>query len=78
MKLSDAIKGNLNTITSNPIASTILKWLRFKLLRQVQITYQSAFGSQWLSLITSVVRPRNVLLPNNVIRVCQSCNNDTC
>jgi hypothetical protein len=34
---SDAIVGDLNAITFNPIPSTILKWLRFRIVRWMQV-----------------------------------------
>jgi len=54
-----AIKGDLDAIIFNSIASTILKWWRFKLLRWMQYLHQSALLSNGLSLVTIVGLHRN-------------------
>jgi hypothetical protein len=38
----DAIVGDLDAITFNPIAASILKWLKFRILRWMQYLHHSA------------------------------------
>jgi hypothetical protein len=51
---SHVIQDDFYAIISNPIALTILKWRRFKLLRWMQKLHQSAFDYKALSLVTMV------------------------
>jgi hypothetical protein len=55
------IEDDLGAIIFNPIASTILKLWRFKLMRWMQYLHQSAFISNGLSLVTIVGLHRNPL-----------------
>jgi hypothetical protein len=45
------IEEDLGAIIFNPIASTILKWLRFKLQRWMQYLHQSALPNNGLRLV---------------------------
>jgi hypothetical protein len=51
-----ATEDDIDTITVNPIASTILKWQLFKLLRWMQTAHhQSAMVYEGLNLVTMVI-----------------------
>jgi hypothetical protein len=55
---TDATKGDLEAITFNPTASTILKWVRFKFVRSIQYLHHSAFLTNGLGLVSIVVPVR--------------------
>jgi hypothetical protein len=50
-----AIECDPDAIIFNPIASTILKWRTFKLLRWMQNLHQSALGYKGITLISVVI-----------------------
>jgi hypothetical protein len=45
---ADAIQGDRDVVIFNPIASSILKWLRFKVLRRMHYLHHSALLSNGL------------------------------
>jgi hypothetical protein len=48
----DAIAGDVDARTYNPIASTTLKWLRFKVVRWMQYLHHSALLNNGLGLFS--------------------------
>jgi hypothetical protein len=53
----NVIEGDLDAITSNHIASTILKQCRLKLLTWIQNLHQSTLDYQGLSMVAMATRP---------------------
>jgi hypothetical protein len=53
----DVIVGDLDVITFNPIASTFLKWLRFKFVRWLHYLQHSALLDNELGLFSIVGFP---------------------
>jgi hypothetical protein len=50
----DAIAGDVDALTFNPIASTILKWLQFKVVGWMHYLHHSAMLSSGMRLFSIV------------------------
>jgi hypothetical protein len=62
-----ATEPKLNAIIVNPLASTILIWWTYKLLRWTQDLHQSAWDNEGLSLVRMLIRP---FLCDSLINTC--------
>jgi hypothetical protein len=51
------LKGNLDAIIFNPIASACLKWMRFKVVKRMHYLHHSALPSSGLGLFSIVGFP---------------------
>jgi hypothetical protein len=69
----NAIQGDLNAITFNPISSTILKWLRFKFV-SLRYDFHPFTAVVWDSLITGLLWLHHIQSLANVTIATIACN----